>query len=156
MKALFLTFLTFLLLYLYNLTIAQADPITLDYSSLTGCIEFPPKYPGGCKDMKKLFADNMRFPKEPKEAKKQKITVRVVITYMVDTFGNTTNVVVVESAGKHFDEEAVRLVGMLKGWKPATLNGKKVIYYQSQPFLFVPYVSKLRRIDKCKSKRWRK
>ena len=41
-----------------------------------------------------------------------------------------------ESAGSSLDSEAVRLIVLLKSWIPATLNGYKINYYQSQPFIF--------------------
>ena len=143
-----LVLLAVLITFVSESAFGQADAKSLEQLSLLGCIEVAPKYPGGLEGMKKLFADSMHYPKE---AEKQGLGGKVVVIYMVDTSGNTTNIKIYESAGKDFDEEAIRLVHMLKGWKPATRNDKKIIYYQSQPFLFIPNSDKGLRKVKRKS-----
>lgn len=100
-----------------------------------GCDEIPPKYPGGVAAMKKLFADSMNYPKK---AEQQGIGGKVLITYMIDTFGYTTNIKIYKGVREDLNNEAIRLVKMLKGWQPATANGHKIVYYERQPFLFIP------------------
>jgi len=98
-----------------------------------GCIEIAPKYPGGHKAMARLFANNVKYLKTTKG---QYQNGEVVITFKVDTLGNTTDIKVAKSFRANFDQEATRLIGLLKGWTPATINGKKTAYYLSQPLVF--------------------
>jgi TonB family protein len=115
--------------------LAQTDTVFVNEMMIPYCDENPPKYPGGMEAMKKLFADSMQYPKK---AEIQKRGGRVVINFLVDTLGYSTGICVYKSAGKDVDKVAVRLVKMLKRWKPATLNNKRISYNQSLAFVFVP------------------
>ena len=99
------------------------------------CDETPAIYPGGKKSMTKLFSDNLKYPES---LDKKGIGGKVIVLYEVDTFGNTRNAKIVQSVCKELDDEAVRLIYLLKKWKPATLHGKKIKYYNRQPFTFLP------------------
>lgn len=119
--------------YLMQTAFAQSCSDELQNAGLMGCIEIPPQYRGGTKAMKKLFQDSVSLPEE---VLKKGLSARISVTYMIDTCGSISHVQVSESAGSSLDEEAVRLISMLKSWIPATLNGNKINYYQSQPIVF--------------------
>ena len=120
---------------LVQITFAQSQTLKLseDPTSNLGCIEFPPKYPGGYAAMQKLFVKSMRYPEA---AEKEGIEGKVIIQYAVDTLGNTINIKVFKGVCYELDLEAARLIKLLNEWIPATLNGKKIIYYFNQPFTF--------------------
>ena len=120
-------------LCLMQTAFAQSCSDELQNAGLMGCLEIPPQYPGGIMAMKKLLQDSAYFPEQ---AFKKGSVGRVRVTYMVDTCGSISHVKVFESAGSSLDSEAVRLISLLKSWIPATLNGKKINYYQSQPIVF--------------------
>lgn len=96
-----------------------------------GCIEIAPNYPGGHKALERFFANNVKYLKTTKGQNGE-----VIITFKVDTLGNTTDIKVAKSFQPNFDQEAIRLIRLLKGWTPATINGKKTTYYLSQPLIF--------------------
>lgn len=97
-----------------------------------GCTEIAPKYPGGHKPMTRLFANNVKYIKTTKGHQNGE----VIITFKADTLGNTTDIKVAKSFQANFDQEAIRLIRLLKGWTPATINGEKTTYYLSQPLIF--------------------
>ena len=99
------------------------------------CDEIPAKYPGGQKGINKLFADSMRYPLQ---AERQGIGGTVIVQYVIDTFGNTTDVLVLEGFREDLNNEALRLTKLLKGWIPGRLHNKKINAYRRQPFIFIP------------------
>ncbi len=101
----------------------------------SGCLEIPPKYPGGRDAIIKLFTDSMKYPAQ---AEKQGIGGKVIIQYTVDTFGNTVNIKVYKGVCDDLNQEAIRLTSLLKNWIPATQNGKKINSVDRlQPFFFI-------------------
>lgn len=109
-----------------------------------GCIEIAPKYPGGHEAMKRLFANNVKYLTATKG---QHQNSEVVIIFKVDTLGNTSDIRVVKSSQTNFDQEAIRLIRLLKGWTPATINGKKTNYYFCQPIIF--RTCKIHKVQPC-------
>ena len=95
--------------------------------------QHPPQYPGGEAALNKLIADSLMYPDE---ALFKKVQGRVVVQFEVDTLGNTLNVQVAEGVNPYLDAEAVRLAGLLRGWEPARLNGRKVVYKYKLPVTF--------------------
>lgn len=127
---------TLLLLHFIHSSFAQRKTQEQDDLIFTGgCVELPPKYPGGQPAMLRLISDSMRYPNV---MEKLRIGGTVVIEYTVDTFGNTTNIKLHKGVCYDLDREALRLVALLKGWTPATQNGKKINSTRRQPFVFVP------------------
>ncbi len=63
----------------------------------------------------------------PEEAWKQKKTAKVIVRFVVDEVGNTTQVKVDQKVGDGFDEEAIRTIQLFgKGWIPGSQSGRKV------------------------------
>ena len=124
-----------MLLTVKLIVMAQSDILDASdpfYQGL-GCIDLAPQYPGGHAGIQKLLSDSARYPQTPKG---KYIRGSVIIHFGIDTCGNPFNVSVFTGGDRSLEQEAVRLVGLLKDWKPATLNDKKVVYYLSQPFYF--------------------
>ena len=99
-----------------------------------GCLEYPPKYRGGRKAMVNFISKNMKYPKE---SEKRGIEGKVVIQFIVDTFGRVKNAKIYKGISPDCDNEALRLTNLLNSWTPATQNGKKINSIQNLPFLFV-------------------
>lgn len=73
----------------------------------------------------------------PEQAEKQEIGGKVIIQYIIDTFGNTTDIKVYEGVCNDLNQEAMRLTYLLRGWTPAAQNGKRINSVNKQPFIFV-------------------
>ncbi|MGN6532832.1 MAG: TonB family protein, partial [Ginsengibacter sp.] len=57
----------------------------------------------------------------------------VKIRFIIDTRGEVTGIAVLQSVEFAFDEEAMRVISLLKKWNPAVDKGRKVIAYRIQP-----------------------
>lgn len=96
-------------------------------------VETMPEYYGG---IDALFQFIQKEIKYPKDARKKGIEGRVVLTFVVDTKGEITQIVIVESVFSSIDAEAVRVVSKMPKWKPGTQNGKPVFVKYTLPILF--------------------
>jgi len=70
-----------------------------------------PKYPGGSSAFKKFISDNLTYPEE---ALKNRIEGWVYIKYTVDNMGIVKDARVTKGLGFGCDEEAIRIVRLLK------------------------------------------
>ncbi len=82
-----------------------------------------PEYPGGHEALKKFISRNLKYPKE---ALQKKIEGSVHLSYSVDDNGNVTQASIDKGLGYGCDEEALRLVKMLKFGKVKN-RGKRVV-----------------------------
>jgi TonB family protein len=86
-------------------------------------IEEPPTYPGGTDALKKFIAENLKYPAD---AKAKGISGMVPVNFVIDKEGNIVNPKVGKSLYPSMDEEALRVVKLIKGWKPGMQNGKPI------------------------------
>ena len=86
-----------------------------------------PGYPGGPEALKKFIKENLRYPKEASE---KKIEGTVAIRFDIDHTGRVTDAKVKHGLGYGCDEEAIRLVKMLK-FGGAKNRGVKVVFHKS-------------------------
>jgi TonB family protein len=73
-------------------------------------------YPGGLTAFNKFLNENLKFPEE---AKKNKITGLVTVSFTVNKDGTLENIEVSTPLGYGCDEEAIRLVKISGKWNPA-------------------------------------
>ena len=81
-----------------------------------------PRLGGGKELLKKFFSENMEYPKEALE---NKIEGDIVISYKVNSKGEVVEPKIEKSLGYGCDEEAIRLVRLLK-YQAVTNKGVKV------------------------------
>lgn len=86
-------------------------------------VEVQPEFPGGKEAMYKFIGDNIKYPEK---AKKDKITGRVFVNFIVEKDGSVSNVNVLRGIGGGCDEEAARVVAMMPNWASGTQRGKAV------------------------------
>ena len=70
-----------------------------------------PKYPGGSAAFKKFIAENLHYPDAALEAK---VEGSVIVEYDISDDGVVINPHVLKGLGYGCDEEAVRLIGLLR------------------------------------------
>ena len=70
-----------------------------------------PKYPGGNAAFRKFIEQNLKYPEE---AIKNNIRGEVMISFEVSDDGDVVSVKVIKGLGYGCDEEAIRLIKMLK------------------------------------------
>ena len=137
-----LIFVILAVVIFYNVQ-AQTNSTAAD-TSVAGNhpIQIQAKFPGGIYGWQKYLqthlhaevgGDNIVLRKHQRDSSQA-----VVVSFLVDTTGNITEVVVMNPAFVHpkVGEEAVRVIKEGPKWIPATENGKKVIYRQKQTITF--------------------
>lgn len=113
-------------------------------------LEIAPEFPGGVEALYKVIANNLEYPPE---AQKNNIGGRVVVQFVIDTLGQPTKIVVLEGVSPDIDQEAMRLIGLLKDWKPGMYHGKKVRVQYWLPLTFYPDDTVIKRRKKRRSNR---
>ncbi len=84
-----------------------------------------PSYPGGKKALDEFVKSNLRYPEE---ALKTRVEGSVKIAYDVDVYGEVSNAVVKAGIGYGCDEEALRLVKLLK-YEKKKYRGLHVVFH---------------------------
>lgn len=72
----------------------------------------------------------------PEEAKRNKIKGKVYLSFIVEKYGEITNIKIDKGLGYGLDEEAKRLIA-LKRWNPAILNGHPTRVSYQMPIEFI-------------------
>ena len=91
---------------------------------------FLPKliYPGGSKALSKFISDHLKYPKE---ALKEKIEGTVRIRMDVDYRGKVKDSHIISSLGHGCDEEAQRVVGLLKWDTDKKVRKGKILFHKT-------------------------
>ncbi len=82
-----------------------------------------PEFPGGDVGLSKYLAENVKFPEN---AKKDSLSRKVFVQFVINQEGDVENVKVVRGVDKAFDKEAIRVVESMPKWEPAKQFGKPV------------------------------
>ena len=99
--------------------------------------EHMPEYPGGKVAMLKFLFKNIKYPTE---AVDNEVEGTVYLRFVVSKTGAVGSVQLVRGVDPLLDNEALRVVKLLKNFKPAMQNGKTVSVWYSVPISF--YLSK--------------
>ena len=70
-----------------------------------------PKYPGGSEAFKRFISENLRYPEAALEAR---IEGSVLVEYVISDDGKVSDQRVLHGLGYGCDEEALRVIGLLK------------------------------------------
>ncbi len=103
----------------------NAEPYTI--------VEKMPYYPGGDIAVLKQIRDNINYPQSARE---QAISGTVFISFVVTEQGKVTKVKVSKGVSKELDNEAVRVVSLLKDFTPGIQGGKAVPVQMNLPVKF--------------------
>lgn len=87
-----------------------------------------PVYPGGLKAMRKFLSSNLKYPKE---ALNKNIEGSVLVRYGIDYKGHVFETKVISGLGYGCDEEAERIVKLLKFEVPKTPRKLKVKFHKN-------------------------
>lgn len=92
-----------------------------------------PQYPGGEAGIKAFLSKTIRYPMTAVE---EGVQGRVVVNVLVGTDGNVRDVFLVKRVHPSLDKEAVRVVKLMKGFKPALKDGSPVEAWLTVPIPF--------------------
>lgn len=93
-------------------------------------------FPGGEAAFFKYIRDNIKYPKEEKDASKQGT---VYVSFVVEKDGSITNVETLKGVpgAPGLSKEAERVIASMPKWIPGEMNGKPVRLQMTQPIKFV-------------------
>ncbi len=92
-----------------------------------------PEYPGGLNGLMDFLCQNIIYPTKAVEGN---IQGKVLVKFVVNISGSVENVQVIEPVHPLLDEEAVRVVSLLRGFTPGQKDGKYVNTWYSLPISF--------------------
>ncbi|WP_426490724.1 energy transducer TonB [Hymenobacter sp. 102] len=93
----------------------------------------PPQFPGGAQGLNTFFQQNLKYPEA---ASVKQISGNVVMTFTVEADGHLTNPSVVQPLSPECDTEALRVLGQMPAWKPATRKGQPIATQVRLPIPF--------------------
>jgi periplasmic protein TonB len=96
-------------------------------------IEEQPEFPGGIAAWKNFLNRYLQVPASLEGGELK----TVKINFMVDVDGTVTGFNILQSAGREFDNEVIRVLKKMPRWKPAMQNGRPVAVPFTQPVTFV-------------------
>jgi TonB family protein len=91
------------------------------------------EYPGGSAKLQRFLYNNLRYPDY---AVRNRIEGVVVVKFHVSKEGHINDLVVIRSAGKLLDAEALRVIRHMPDWSPAVICGVRRSSYERQPVVF--------------------
>lgn len=108
-----------------------------DTSKNIGSVDVEAQFPGGMKGWQRYLEASLNADlgaKYLRPKKGQVIEQTAVVSFLVDTLGNISEVQILNPKDVHskLAAESVRVIREGPKWKPATVNGQKVIYRQKQ------------------------
>jgi protein TonB len=107
----------------------QTQPDSIDsHNTVTRAAEFP----GGMAAWLNFLNRNLRVPDELQAGEQKKVVVR----FLVSEEGNISKFEIVQSAGRVFDNEVIRVLKKMPKWKPAQQNGQNISVAFMQPVIF--------------------
>ncbi len=96
-------------------------------------VERLPEFPGGPVEFMKWLTRNLKYPAS---AQQQKIEGRVVVSFIVNKDGTTSDIKVTKSATPVLDREALRVIRMMPKWKAGEDHGKPCRTMMAIPVVF--------------------
>ncbi len=96
-------------------------------------VQKEPSFPGGQNKLNEYIRNNLRYPRQAKEAGIEGV---VYVNFVVNKDGSITNVEVKSGVTKSLNEEAKRVIRNMPDWKPGQQRGKKVRAYFQLPIRF--------------------
>ena len=96
-------------------------------------VETLPDFPGGMVEFMKWLRNNLRYPVA---AKQRKIEGKVVVSFIVNKDGTTSDLRIITPADPLLNAEALRVMKMLPKWKPGTEKGKPARTMMCIPIVF--------------------
>lgn len=97
-------------------------------------VEVQPNPPGGMAGWNKYLSDNLRYPTT---ARRMGLEGTVIVAFVVNTDGTTTDIEILRSVGGGCDEEVIRIVKGSPKWTPGMQRGKPVRTRMRLPLRFV-------------------
>jgi protein TonB len=96
-------------------------------------VEDPPKFVGGEDSLRNFIKRHLKYPEE---ARKEQISGKVELQFIVEKDGTITNAEVIWALIHGCDEEALRVMKLMPKWKPGKQSGRAVRVKFIMPIVF--------------------
>jgi len=96
-------------------------------------IDKMPEFPGGQDALTKYFIDNVKYPET---ARKNGITGKVLVNFVVTKTGKIENVEISQKVNDLLDAEALRVISSMPDWIPGENKGEAVDFKMTLPIQF--------------------
>jgi TonB family protein len=84
-------------------------------------------------NMADYIGKNLRYPQEAKE---QKLEGKVVVSFIVNEYGEIDEISIEKGLSEECDDEAIRLVKQMPKWNPAEIDGQTFAVKKTVPIVF--------------------
>jgi protein TonB len=120
-----------------TLTVPQVQPTATvpasePHTEPVELIQRQPEFPGGKNAWMNFLSKYLTVPEEMGYGEKRTVVVR----FLVSEDGSITQFTVIQSGGKAFDNEVIRVLKKMPKWNPAIQNGRNVAVPFTQPVTF--------------------
>ena len=112
----------------------------VDDAPLFQVVEEMPQYPGGMPGLMQYIGRNMKYPMLAQE---QGLEGRVIVQFIVERDGSTSNFNIMRGVHALLDAEAIRVLAGMEKWTPGKQKGQAVRVKYTVPVMF--------RLDKPKA-----
>ena len=96
-------------------------------------VDVKPEYPGGEMGSLKFIAKNLKYPVN---LMKENVLGKVICGFIINKKGEVTDPFILKGAHPGLDNEALRVIRLMKKWKPGMLNGDTVNVITTLPINF--------------------
>ncbi|MGI4729074.1 MAG: TonB family protein [Janthinobacterium lividum] len=110
-----------------SIIVAKDEPVSF------ALVDKLPNFPGGEVAFGNYLAKSIHYPKE---ARDQKITGRVIVSFIVEKDGKLNDIKVLRDIGAGCGSESIRVLSESPAWDPGTQNGKAVRVAYTMPVNF--------------------
>jgi protein TonB len=114
--------------------LTAADPVAPVEPKPRVIVQEMPSFPGGNEALLKYIMEHIVYPPD---AVANGIQGTVYLRFVVSSTGEVTRVEVTRSVDPLLDNEALRVISSLPGWKPGKQDGNPVPVWYSVPVVFV-------------------
>lgn len=106
------------------------EPVEKEDSSIYVNVQKMPEYPGGIQALRRDLAKNIKYPPLAKESD---IQGTVYVRFVVEKNGSVGTIQLLRGVDELLDNESIRVIKLLKRFKPGMHNGKSVKVWFSVP-----------------------
>jgi periplasmic protein TonB len=118
----------------YEAATSQKSKMATEPDSVFVKVDEMPLFPKGDNALLKFIAENIKYPEK---AKKNNITGKVIVRFVVEKDCSVSNVTIFQGVDPLLDAEAVKVISSLpKFEKPAKKDGEAVSVYFMVPIMF--------------------
>ncbi|MBW6479454.1 MAG: energy transducer TonB [Bacteroidales bacterium] len=114
--------------------IEKVNPEQQTQDQIFTVVEDQPEFPGGTDSLMTYLMQNLRYPKEARDAR---IQGTVFVTFVVEKDGSVSDVRTLRGVAPSLDEEAIRVVRAMPAWKPGYQRGQTVRVQYNLPIRFI-------------------